>query len=185
MRLIAALSAVAFFSLQALPAEADWNVKVKLSCSESDPTGTRLEKLTGSNDDLIAACLGIPPEDPAVADYVVLYGEVYGEGLTVRFACDPEPIVCDLSDVVGCQSVVSETPTSISYRRSCVEEFEDFFENDVFGTMLCSESSSYNPQSAKLKYGASCKGNFVSNGLPCEISFKTAKEHVPPASCPE
>lgn len=184
MRSIVSLAVLALFVFPALPARANWDVKVKLTCYES--IEGKIQKLRGSNTDLIAACLGVEPEDPSIADYTVTFDSDTRELHVLRRSDCVE--ICDISEEIGCQEATSETSSQIKHQRSCVDDLSDFGVDpndpnspmDVDGSMICSESDSYSFSTNEFSFKASCKGNLIGGGTPCDISFSAGKLTVCP-----
>lgn len=174
MRSIVALGVLSLFVLPALPARANWEVKAKLTCYESFEG--KLEKLKGTETDLIAACLDVSPEDASIADYVVTF-DSDGRELHVLRRSDCVEI-CEISQQIGCQEVAAETSSQAKSQRSCVDDLEDIGAMSLDGSMLCSESDSYSFSTNKFSFKASCKGNFIADGIPCDFSFSTGQEFV-------
>ena len=174
MRSMIALSVLALFVFPALPAAAEWDVKAKLTCYES--VEGKIATLKGSNTDLIAACLDTDPEDPGIADYAVTFDSDSRELHVLRRSDCVE--ICEISEPIGCQEAISETSSQIKSQRSCVDELNDIGIMPVDGSMICSESDSYSFSTHTISFKASCKGNFIAGGTPCELSFSVGKEFV-------
>ena len=129
MRSMVAISVLALFVFPALPAQAEWDVKAKLTCYESfDGKG---QKLKGSNTDLIAACLGVEPEHPSIAEHAVTFDSDSRELHVLRRSDCVE--ICEISAPTGCQEAISESSSQIkSQRDALVTANEQLTERRMF-----------------------------------------------------
>ena len=176
MRSMVAVSVLALFVFPALPAQAEWDVKAKLTCYES--FDGKIQKLKGSNTDLIAACLGVEPEHPSIAEHAVTFDSDSRELHVLRRSDCVE--ICEISEPIGCQEAISESSSQIKSQRSCVDAVNDIGSVPVEGSMICSESDSYSFSTHTISFKASCKGNFIADGTPCDISYSAGKQFVCP-----
>jgi len=86
--------------------------------------------------------------------------------------------ICEISEQIGCQEAISESSSQIKSQRSCVDDLEDIGATSLDCSMICSESDSYSFSTHKFSFKASCKGNFIADGTPCDFSFSTGKETI-------
>src|SRR5262245_2378963 len=97
-------------ALLAASAWANYDVKAKISCA--DVAGDKLVKTKLGNDEVVAACLGVAPSDPSVADYALTFDSDTRELHVIR-RCD-SLVMCDLSDKIACQTAGTNTKGSIN-----------------------------------------------------------------------
>jgi len=110
MRSIGVVTAFGLISLLAPAAQANWNVMAKLSCYESQSSGTKLVRETLGNDEVIAACLGVAVTDASVAAHPLTV-DSESRQLNVVRSCD-SMVVCDLSDRLSCEDAQTGTETN-------------------------------------------------------------------------
>jgi len=174
-------AAAAALTLLAPSAWANYDVKAKITCA--DVSGDKLGKLKLGNDDIIAACRGVAPTDPSVADYAVTFDSDTRE-LHVLRRCD-SLIVCDLTDQIGCQTAGTNTKGEIDTTASCAYRALDINGIDIEGTLVCREREKWSAAKDNYSFSTSCEGTYSSGGItPCTISFKSGKAFDESGVCP-
>ena len=169
--------------LAPVPASANYNVKVKSTCYDSaTKNSTKLDVVKGTNDEVVAACLGVPVTDPSVANYSLTFDSDTSTLHVIR-NCDALEI-CALSDLQTCASGTEESSNGYKSKRQCIYDLVDFGKNNVDGTMICKESESYSSSNDKFTFKTSCKGQLDYNGLACTLSFSSGKEFDLDNGCP-
>ena len=176
-------AAAAALTVLAPSAWANYNVKAKIVCA--DVAGDKLTKVKLGNDDVIAACLGVAPTDPSVADYALTFDSDTRE-LHVLRRCD-SLVVCDLSDQIACQTAGTNTKGMINTTASCAYRMLDIVASkiDLEGTLVCKEREKWNATTDKYSFSTSCDGTYSTGGsTPCTISLKSGKLFDESGVCP-
>lgn len=180
MRSLALALGLALFV--ALPAQANWDVKAKLTCYDDAGDTTKLPTFKGSNEEIVAACLGVVETHPSVAEHSLVFDSDFRELHVVR-NCDAL-VVCDLSTQVSCATALDGIMSSYKLSQRCIYELLDIGPNSVFGSMICKESESWDAAKDKFTFKTSCSGNFDIDGEPCTLSFSSGKLFEESGSCP-
>jgi len=175
--------AIAFFSvgLLAFAARADWEATARIACFASDTQ--KLSKAKSDNDALVAMCLDVSPDDPAVADYALVVGTDPRE-LRVLRRCDSQ-LVCVISSQLGCTLAGPMTPKGFKRKGVCVHHLQAVGEHDLNGSFLCNESDQYTVEPSRYTYKTSFSGDFALDGAPCTIQLKTGHEFAHSGVCPK
>ena len=181
MRALVTFAALGLLALTT-EAQANWTLKAKLTCYESQDEGTTLEKGKGKNVDVVAACLGVASTDPSVQDFSLTFDSDTRQ-LNVIRNCD-SLVICDLSTQLACQSALTGNKSDYKLKQQCIYRLLDIGESAVEGTMICKENESYKLSNNKFKFSSSCDGNFDFDGLPCTLSFSTGKLFEESGTCP-
>jgi hypothetical protein len=163
-------TALALALTLASSAWANYDVNAKFTCySGSDD---KLLKAKGGNEEVIAACLGVSPTSPVVADYALTFDSDFRELHVVR-RCDTA-IICDLSTQLGCE-IGGPHSESINTQTACTYRLLDLGASGVEGTMSCIEKEKYSLSTHKYSFSTSCVGALDVDGTPCTLTFKSGR----------
>lgn len=177
-------------SLAPLPALANFDAKLRMTCSELDDANPEKEKLTkekADNDDLVRACLIrelLPATDADVALHALVFDSdtpPAGELRVIR-RCDAL-VICSLSTVVAVQVATKSASSKVSNTRVALYELTDVGTGND-GSMLCSLSDSFSETSGKFTFKAACTGNLQQDGLPCGFKLNSGKLFDEDTGCP-
>jgi hypothetical protein len=176
MRSLVTALAFGLAILLAVPASANWNVKAKLVCYDDavSENSTKLDVSKGKNVDIVAACLGVAPTDPSVAEHALVF-DSDNRVLTVIRNCDEVPIICTIAVQESCATGYQESSSGYKLKQQCIYDVGDVGPNDADGTMICKESESNNETSGKFSFKTSCKANIDFEGQACTLSFGSGK----------
>jgi hypothetical protein len=165
----------------ALPALANFDAKLTMTCFDLDDANPEKEKLTKEkaiNDDVVRACLVremLPATDSDVAEHALVFDSdtpPAGELRVIR-RCDAL-VICSLSTVEAVQIASKVTSSKESNKLVALYELTDVgADND--GSMICSLSDTYAMSSGKFTFKASCRGTLEQDDLPCELKLKSGK----------
>jgi hypothetical protein len=173
---------VAALGLLAAPAWAvEYTVKAKASCADASG-GTKLEKVTGDNTNIISLCVGISSTDPVIDDYAVTFDSSARE-LHVVLRCNGA-IVCDLTDLITCQTAGVNTKGAIDTKALCTYRMLDIGMSNVEGTLLCKERELFSAAKDKYAFSTSCVGSLASDSTPCALALKSDKPFEQSGICP-
>ena len=176
------LAAVAALGLLASPAWAvEYNVKAKAVCGDAS-SGTKLERVTGDNANIIALCVGVSPTDALVDSYAVTFDSSARE-LHVVLRCNGA-IVCDLTDLITCQTAGVNTKGAIDTKALCSYRMLDIGLSNVEGNLLCKEREFFSAAKGKYAFSTSCVGNLASDSNPCALALKSGKPFEQSGVCP-
>ena len=96
------------------------------------------------------------------------------------------PVVCDLTDQITCQTAGINTKGAIDTRTACSYRMRDIGMSNVEGTLLCRERELYSAAKNKYAFHTSCVGNLAFDTTPCWFGVTSGKPFVPDADvmCP-
>jgi hypothetical protein len=171
--------------LLALPARADFNAKVKYTCFLSADQTTKLGQTKGTNDDLIAACLGVVTGNPIIADYSVVL-DTDTNAVTVVRNCDSQ-VACTLTAAAICADATTSAfnGAGTKTKARCVYPFQNFGKFTIEGSLSCRQRGSDDSSTETQKLDSKCDGGITFDGVPCSITVNSGKTFEQSGTCPE